>query len=402
MKEPSFDNWTIIFLLFSFLGFITSILIQFQNGQNRIGKFLISLLLVLFSLTLVDYVLYWTRYQIYFPHFAGLSGFFFLLFGPIVFLYVESVQKHSINSRSLLHFIPFCTAMLIHIPYLIQAANQKKFNMVYGVPKESFYFIFFQIITWFSIIQIFSYGILIYNMRKAFSEFILIKNWIIMLCIGLCGIAFSFLIYKLFVAFGILTLEWDYMIAFSMVVFILIITVVAFLKPYVFDDLMPKIREKKYESDFSTQSNAPRDEKATIGSFTKYKNSPIDWKTSKELAEKLDRLMTENTLWRKNDLRLNDLAIKMELQKEYISQIINEQFKMNFFEFVNRYRIEEGKALIKNSDKEVTLIEIAYIVGFNNKVSFGKAFRAYVNMSPIEYKKSFKKSEAPHKTSPAS
>jgi len=386
MNQPSFDNWTTAFLLFSFLGFITSILIQFQSKQNRMGKFLISLLLILFSLTLVDYVLYWTRYQIYFPHFAGISTFFFLLFGPIVLLYVESVQSRKFNKKNLIHFIPFCIAILFYIPYLIQSAEQKKLMMLNGLSKDSWYPIFFKIVAWFSIIQIFWYSIIVFDKRKTFFEFPLIKKWVMLLSLGLAGIAGSFLTYMVLVRFRILKLEWDYMIALAMVLFIATITIVAFLKPYVFDDLLPQMAKKKQDEIISKPIESPI--------LTKYRNSPIDEKASKELAEKLDTLMIETAFWRKSDLRLNDLAIKMELPKEYISQIINEQFNRNFFEFVNRYRIEDAKTLINSSQKEVTLIEIAYQVGFNNKVSFGKAFKASVNMSPIEYKRSLQKSEA--------
>jgi AraC-like DNA-binding protein len=388
MERPSFDNWTIIFLLFSFLGFTTSILLNFQSKQNRIGRFCISLLLVLFSLTLVDYVLYWTRYQIYFPHFAGISTFFFLLFGPILFLYVESVQERIFNIKNLLHFIPFGIAVVLFIPYLLRSQAEKKHTILNGA-NESFYPVFFQVVTWFSIAHILYYSIVIFNKRKIFIEFELIKKWVVSLALGLGGIGLSFLTYKILVVFGILTLEWDYMIAFSMVIFISFITGAAFLKPYVFEDHLPQVLNVKTEQKSSAHEN-PLATANNVDHFTKYKNSPLDKKTGKELAQKLNLLMVENSLWRKNNLRLNDLAAMMQLPKEYISQIINEQFSMNFFEFINRYRIEDAIHLIKNSPDEVTLIEIAYQVGFNNKVSFGKAFRTHSDMSPLEFRRNLK------------
>jgi YesN/AraC family two-component response regulator len=167
---------------------------------------------------------------------------------------------------------------------------------------------------------------------------------------------------------GILKLEWDYMISFSMSIFIVIITIASYVKPEIFNDIKPFSKsELKLE-------------------FLKYKNSPIDNSMSRELAEKLQQTMIANLLWRKNDLRLEDLSKKMELPKHYVSQVINEQFNMNFFEFVNKYRIDEAKKLIQQ-ENQTTLIEIAYQVGFNNKVSFGKAFKNNTNLSPLEYKK---------------
>lgn len=377
MEKPSFDNWTIVFLLFSFLGFLIGVLINFQSSQNKTGKLFISLLLILFSLTLVDYVLYWTRYQIYFPHFAGVSTCFFLAFGPIIFCYVEIVYSGALSKKKLLHFLPFCIATVLFIPFLLaDTAQRHEF-----IAAKSFYWWFFRIVSSLSILHIFAYSALVFNRRNAFNEFPLIKKWIGSLALGLAGIGFSFLLYRLLVIAGILTPQWDYMIAFSMVLFICTITVMAFLKPYVFDDRLPDLALR-------TIKNASEN-----GNVAKYKNSPLDKDAGRALGEKLNRSMYESCYWRKNDLRLSDLAALMDFPKEYISQVINEQFGMNFFEFVNRYRVEEAKNLINGCAKEVTLIEIAYQVGFNNKVSFGKAFKAHAGMSPHEFRQSVRSAE---------
>jgi len=56
------------------------------------------------------------------------------------------------------------------------------------------------------------------------------------------------------------------------------------------------------------------------------------------------------------------------------SQIINEHFKKSFHEFVNLYRINEAKELLEN-EKGLNIIDIAYEVDYNNKVTFNKAFK---------------------------
>ena len=63
--------------------------------------------------------------------------------------------------------------------------------------------------------------------------------------------------------------------------------------------------------------------------------------------------------------------------------MINEHFEVNFFQFINKYRVEEAVEILKKSKyKEHKMMSIAYDVGFNNKVTFNKAFKAEMNMTP--------------------
>lgn len=371
MKSPSFDNWTILFLLFAFLGIVTSILLQFQSKHNRTGKFLISILLILFSITLVEYVLYWTKYQLYFPYLSNSSIPFYFAYGPLLYIYINLQKTLCISKKELIHFIPFAVAFFVCLPFYLYGPDFKNTIYIDGFPKSSTYPLFLQSLSLLSIVHLFLYSYLIYKRRTVFNEFVLIKNWVTILSIGLFGIAFSYLTYIILSSIGILKLEWDYMISFAMALFIVLITIASYVKPQIFNDIKPF---------FSKNDTAE---------VLKYKNSPINNSMSAELAIQLQKTMVANSLWRKNDLRLEDLAQKLELPKHYVSQVINEQFNMNFFEFVNKYRIEEAKILIEQ-DKTSTLIEIAYEVGFNNKVSFGKAFKNNTNLSPMEFKKSIK------------
>ena len=60
---------------------------------------------------------------------------------------------------------------------------------------------------------------------------------------------------------------------------------------------------------------------------------------------------------------------------------------MNFYELMNKFRIDEAVYLIEN-DKQLNIIDIAYKVGFNNKVTFNKSFKKAFSVTPTEYIKS--------------
>jgi AraC-like DNA-binding protein len=71
----------------------------------------------------------------------------------------------------------------------------------------------------------------------------------------------------------------------------------------------------------------------------------------------------------------------------YVSQIINESFRQNFREYVNRYRIEESKRLLVQPRQILNITGIAYDSGFNSKSAFNRAFKKQTGMTPREYRR---------------
>lgn len=61
----------------------------------------------------------------------------------------------------------------------------------------------------------------------------------------------------------------------------------------------------------------------------------------------------------------------------------------HFFDFINEYRIEKAKKILKDpTQKELTILEILYQVGFNSKSSFSTSFKKYTGKTPTEFRKS--------------
>jgi len=77
----------------------------------------------------------------------------------------------------------------------------------------------------------------------------------------------------------------------------------------------------------------------------------------------------------------------MGLSKHVLSQVINEHFKMNFFEFTNCYRIEDAKRKLVH--KDYSPFTIAAASGFRSTSTFYKIFGELVGMSPTTYQKQF-------------
>lgn len=72
-----------------------------------------------------------------------------------------------------------------------------------------------------------------------------------------------------------------------------------------------------------------------------------------------------------------------------VSQVINEQFGMTFYDWVAFQRIEEAKRLLKDASSQgYTIEEIADQIGYNSKSAFNKAFKKFTKVTPSEFRAS--------------
>ncbi len=118
----------------------------------------------------------------------------------------------------------------------------------------------------------------------------------------------------------------------------------------------------------------------------KYAKSGLTRELSERLYTSLGSLMRDEALYRKNDLSIDDLASRLEVHPNYLSQVINEREKKNFYDFVNQYRIEHFKKLASDpKNRHLTLLALAFECGFNSKSSFNRYFKKATGQTPSEY-----------------
>jgi len=127
------------------------------------------------------------------------------------------------------------------------------------------------------------------------------------------------------------------------------------------------------------------------GLFTKnkkYEKSRLNISGKVVYQKKLVEYMEKHKPYRDASLTLTDLSKRLSITMCYLSQVINESFNQNFNDFINGYRIKESQhLLLDHSNGKMTVLEIAYKVGFNSKSAFNKAFKKHTGMTPKEYKK---------------
>jgi AraC-like DNA-binding protein len=117
----------------------------------------------------------------------------------------------------------------------------------------------------------------------------------------------------------------------------------------------------------------------------KYSHKKIDPEQAMILASQLQQLIVEQQLFKNPDLRLADLARKINIPAQQLSQLLNDNLKSSFSAYINEYRISQACELIAN-DRGIKLEEIGYEVGFNSKSTFFTAFKKHRGATPALYK----------------
>jgi len=120
----------------------------------------------------------------------------------------------------------------------------------------------------------------------------------------------------------------------------------------------------------------------------KYAGSRLTDSEAKLYAEQLTAYMKTSKPWMNPDLSLSQLASGMGISGHFLSQVINEKFGMNFFDFINDYRVEAFKELLADPQyRNFSLLGIAFECGFNSKSAFNRIFKQKTGITPSQYKK---------------
>ena len=116
----------------------------------------------------------------------------------------------------------------------------------------------------------------------------------------------------------------------------------------------------------------------------------VDDKIPAKLREYLISLFEKEQMHLDKDLTIFDVTEKLGTNRTYVSRIINTEFGLNFATFVNNYRVEHAKRLLKEG-KCAHLEEVAELSGFGSINSLYRAFLLKERISIPQYRKTIKR-----------
>lgn len=105
------------------------------------------------------------------------------------------------------------------------------------------------------------------------------------------------------------------------------------------------------------------------------------------LQERIMQVILLEKKYKDKQFSARKLANELGTNSRYVSAVVNVRFHMNYTSFINKFRIEEAKAILGDMRyRKLTMEEVADMVGFANRQSFYAAFYKMSNSTPRAYK----------------
>jgi AraC-like DNA-binding protein len=115
-----------------------------------------------------------------------------------------------------------------------------------------------------------------------------------------------------------------------------------------------------------------------------YARSALSANDCARLMTRVDNFMYETSAWQQQDLSLTSLAAQVGVRPDYLSQALNTHAGCNFFDYVNRYRIDTACRQLRET--EDSILTICHAVGYNAKSTFNAAFKRLTSQTPSQYR----------------
>lgn len=103
-----------------------------------------------------------------------------------------------------------------------------------------------------------------------------------------------------------------------------------------------------------------------------------------ELMERINQLMEQEQFYLHSNLKLQDVAVRLQTNSTYVSECINSVCGQTFSQFVNTYRVRYAQELLRRQPEMKTSV-VATESGFNTEASFFRNFKAVTGMTPREW-----------------
>jgi len=300
--------------------------------------------------------------ELKFPHLNELDPPFLSLFGPLIYFLYRDLMNESfvIKRQDIIHFLPFVISSGIMLPYYFNSADYKRSLAIsmfesYSISPVTVSFsigFVISVIYFIFIVRGFSILFAIELIKKD------LPARIIMMLLLIVAVTFTFILTGviarnyLFIKLGIafLSLSLGYI----------------------------QVMNNQHSGLF--QATRAIIEKAEARKDL-LKNYNIE-----DMAILLDYEMTVHKPYLNDELTLENLAVKINLGRHQLSQLLNEHIGMNFNTYVNLFRIREAISLMIH-DKKRSATSISYAVGFINYMTFQKSFKKTAGESPAVFKK---------------
>lgn len=390
------DIFGIIFILGALQGICLSIVLFIRYRKSKANIFLAWLILS-YSVFLVQELLSGIEQisQSY-PHFLMILMGLPFLFGPLHLMYIGVLTDSRIKFARphWLHFIPFILFKIYYLQVFFLSKEELN-NIIRQVEQNNppLHLLISGIAVAvqgliYVIVALFVFREYLQKIKLTFSTIEKINlNWLRYFTIMALFVWIIVFVEEISRIISLDTSAISFLVPVLTSIFVYATGYIGMFKTEIFHqyDIYDNIHAVQ---DMTIALNSSRE---NVDIAVKYQKSGLSPEKADEFLNQLKKLMEEDEIYTNPDITLKDLSQHLGTSTHNISEVINTRLNQNFFDFINRYRIERVKEdLLDKSKDHYTLFAIAVDAGFNSKSGFNAIFKRYTGQTPSEYRNTLK------------
>lgn len=365
--------WSIVLIASAGQCVFLLLLLVFRPNSNRKARALLAALLFVLLLTNIHNLWYAGRIYYSYPALAGFGRGLTLAIGPLFYLYTQAItdSRFKFKAQQWFHILPYILGQALiffqHSPSNVgEGVLMVEAFMTTGLETSPLTTTRFVIYVVHLLTYIFLSRRLMGSVTDDNTRYLITmekrSGWI-----NQVNLVFSTIALVLLASLSYMLISGYYSFHINSILIIVVsvfIYMVAYQAVANANSLLPDF-SKKYEG-------------------AKLKNGQ-----KSSLVAGLIRLFQEEKVFLNPDLKLADVAQRLEVQPHTLTALINSELKKSFFELLNQYRVREF--IIKAKDPEyahLSIFGIAQETGYKSKSSFNTAFKKQTGVTPSEYLKS--------------
>jgi len=354
----------------AWIGFCQSMfaaILMFTKKGRSLPDKILSIWLLLIA---IDFMICGLEYEIIGKPMLSSS---FLLFNPFIYLYIRSLTQpnYRLNRFQALHLLPFIVFELLTYSF------KEKFSLdTFFIHDADYLFrLFFGsaiLISWCSYIPL---SLIMVHKHRMFlrNEWSNIEkneslSWLL-------AFAVFYVVYCMFAVIITYIAYYNQLNPFTPHIYnystlLLLVYIISFY------GLRQQVPTKRMNEDDLQ--------------MTPYKNSTLSDESKQNIQKNIIHYFKEEKAYLNPDLDMQVLSTHLKIPKYQITEVLNTNIGMNFFQFVNSYRVEEVRRMLANPNNKYSIEAIGYECGFTSKSSFYTVFKNITGDTPVAYRNKIK------------
>jgi AraC-like DNA-binding protein len=362
--------------------------------RNRAANRILAAAMLSFSISLVSTVYHAAGLVDDYPHFFGAGYPQPFLFGPLIYMYAVTAADRTrrLTSRDTLHLAPFLVFLLAGLPIYLMSGPEKV--AFYEGLRRGEAPVLLAIADPMKFVSGVSYSIatLLFlrrhreRVKSSYSTTERVNlTWLIWLCGSAAAIWLLAVVFQVLQGSGIAELpRSDDVISVAVAALVYAIGYRGLKQPEIFRFETAEYPIPVPAMETTTQPAAGRE---TESSAARYERSGLTDRQAQRLEEALLALMDRERPWQDSDLTLADLASRLHTTPHKLSEVLNTQLGVTFYDFVNGYRVREVQRRIAAGEAQrVKMLTLAMDAGFASKSTFNLVFKKFTSQTPSDYR----------------